>query len=188
MSEEFDNEQEQAEEETGSSLWEVLQREQQEEIEEEYAPEQEEQDEEIAVQDKLEKKLSAKMENMQKKFDQTLLRERIQKFEGEADELTLDMFKTVASDVKTLEDFDKAMNVVNKQAATLRKQAEEYRQKLEKQASDDTAAAWGTTPIGGNPVPRTPDYEEKLMERITHGDDKAAFEAIVGMDLPKQRE
>lgn len=175
--------QEQGTEEQEKSIWELLDIEEPEG--EEYEEEQEEQDEEIAKEDKLTKKLSAKMDNMQKKFEQTILRERISKFEESADDLEKDMFKTIASDVKSPEDFDKAIGVVKKQADILRNQAAEYKQKLEQQAEKETAAAWGTGPLGGNPQKRTPDYEEQLMERINRGDDKAAFEAIVGNELPK---
>lgn len=186
MAEELENIQEDEQQDEGKSLWEILQREQQgQNEEEEYEAEQEEQDEEIAKENKLEKKLSAKLDKMNQKFEQTMLRERISKFESEADELTLDMFKTIAADVNSVEDFDKAVGLVNKQAAELRKKADEYQQKLNEQAEQQVGKAWGTGPIGASPVRRTPDYEEQLMERIKQGDDRAAFEAIVGMDLPQ---
>jgi hypothetical protein len=177
MAEELDTQQEEQQDE-GKSLWEILQREQEQENEsEEYEDEQDQQDE-------LEKKLSAKLDKMNRKFEETMLRERIGKFEESADELTLDMFKTIASDVNTVEDFDRAVGLVAKQAAELRKKAEAYQEQLNKQAEESTAKAWGTGPIGATPVKRTPDYEEQLMERIKAGDESAAFEAIVGDDLP----
>lgn len=173
------------EQEQTESLWEILQREQAAEESDDdetpYQAEQEEQDEEAAKQDKLTKKLSAKMDNMQRKFEQTMLRERIAKFEDSADELTLDMFKTVASDVKSLEDFDKALSVVNKQAAQLRKQAEEYKAKLEQQAAQETAAAWGTGPIG-TPNKRTVDEVEARQKKIASGDTNAALAALLEGD------
>jgi hypothetical protein len=186
MADETNNEQdEQQQEESSQSLWEMFQASQGEEDEQQGDDEQEEQDEEIAKQDKLERKLSGKMDNLQKKFEQTMLRERISKFEGEADELTLEMFKSVASDVKSLEDFDKAVAVVNSQAKKLEETAAKYRAQYEQQAAAETARAWGTGPLGG-PVPkdRDKDYEEKLMERVAKGDTKAIAEALIGDDLP----
>lgn len=180
MSEDFENEQ-QEEQDEGQSLWEILNKNQNQEEDESYEEVQEEMDEEIAKEDKFEKKMSAKMENMQKKFETTLLRERISKFEGEADELTLDMFKSVASDVKSLEDFDKAMSIVNKQAAQLRKTAEEYKAKLEQEAAQQTQAAWGTGPLG-TPVKRGDDEVKKQKEAIERGDTHAALSAILEGD------
>ena len=189
MAEEFDNEQndeQQQDDGNGKSLWEMFQETQQEEEGEQYEEEQEEQDEEIAKQDKLEKKMSAKMDNLQKKFEQTMLRERISKFEETADELTLEMFKSVASDVKSLEDFDKAVGIVQSQAKKLEETASKYREKFEQQAAAETARAWGTGPLGG-PAPKNEDkeYEEKLMERVAKGDAKAVAEALIGNDLPR---
>lgn len=178
MAEDFEQMEEQDE---GKSLWEILNRDAAADDEDDYSEEQEEMDEEIAKEDKLEKKLSAKMENMQKKFETTLLRERISKFENEADELTLDMFKTVASDVKSLEDFDKAMNVVKKQADQLRKTAEEYKAKLEQEAAQQTQAAWGTGPLG-TPVKRGADEVKKQQEAIERGDSHAALAALLEDD------
>lgn len=178
MAEDFENGQ-QEEQEEEKSIWELL--EMDDSSKEDYEEEQEEMDEQIAKEDKLEKKLSAKMENMQKKFESTLLRERISKFENEADELTLDMFKTVASDVKSLEDFDKAMNVVKKQADQLRKTAEEYKAKLEQEAAQQTAAAWGTGPLG-TPVKRGDDEVKKQREAIEKGDTHAALSALLEGD------
>jgi hypothetical protein len=182
MAEDYEQNEQQEEHDAdeGQSLWEILNRENSGDSDQ-YEDEQEEQDEEIAKEDKLEKKFSAKMDNMQKKFEQTMLRERIAKFEVDADELTLDMFKTVASDVKSLEDFDKALNVVNKQAAELRKKAAEYQERLEAEAQDRTAKAWGTGPLG-TPTKRGADEEEDRKKRIEKGDTQAGLSALLEGD------
>lgn len=178
MSEEMENTEATEEEVDSRSIWDILNED--EPKADDYEEEQEEADEEVVKQTKLEKKLSAKMEGMEKKFEQTMLRERIGKFEAEADELTLDMFKTVASDVKTVEDFDKVMGLVNKQAAELRAKAEKYQKQLEEQAAQQTANAWGTGPIG-TPA-RRPDDETELMKKIEGGDSAAALAALLHGD------
>jgi hypothetical protein len=171
---------EQTEDEQGRSLWDILDLEDPDKDTGE--EQQDDMDEEIAREDKLERKMSAKMENMQKKFETTMLRERIGKFESEADELEVDMFRTVASDVKSLEDFDKAMGIVRKQSASLRASAEKYREKLEEEAQQATARAWGTGPVG-TPQKRSPDMDKERDERIKGGDNKAALEALMDGDV-----
>jgi hypothetical protein len=150
---------------------------------EEFEELEEEQDEASAKTDKIEKKLSAKMDDMQKKFESTLLREKVGKFQESADDLEKDLFRTVASDVKDMESFDKAMTAVNSHAKKMREDAEKYKAQLEKQAEEQVSRAWGTGPMG-TPTPRTPDYEKDLLERVRAGDDGAAFELIIGDDWP----
>jgi hypothetical protein len=151
--------------------------------EEEGDDEQQEQDEEIAKQDKMDKKLSAKMDDMQKKFENTIIRDRISKFQETADSLHKDLFKAIASDVKDMESFDKAMNMVEDRAKKIKVEEEKYKAQLEKQAEEQVSRAWGTGPMG-TPTPRTPDYEKDLLERVRAGDDSAAFELIIGDDWP----
>jgi hypothetical protein len=179
MTEELEQNEEQ-EEQSGQSIWEML------ELDEPGAgeDEQDEQDEEVSKANKLEKKMSAKMENMQKKFENTMLRERIKTFEAEADELDVDMFRTVASDVKSLEDFDRAMTLVQKQSAQLRETAEKYRERMESEAAQATARAWGTGPVGTPQARRTPDYEEESFKKIAAGDVDELYRSLVEDDAP----
>ena len=180
MSDENTNMEEQEQEQPQEkSIWELLDVPEPEG--EQYEEEEEEQDEAIAKQDKLEKKMTAKMDNMTKKFEQTMLRERLNKFESEADELTLDMFKTVASDVKTLEDFDKALKVVNKQAESLRAKAAEYQKKMEMEAAEQTSRAWGTGPLG-TPTKRSQTDDEERQQKIAKGDTHAGLAALLEGD------
>lgn len=178
MSEEMENTEATEEEVDSRSIWDILNED--EPKADDYEDEQDEADEDVVKQTKLEKKLSAKMEGMEKKFEQTMLRERIGKFEAEADELTLDMFKTVANDVKTVEEFDRVMGLVNKQAAELKAKAAKYQQKMEEQAAQEVAAGWGTGPIG-TPA-RRPDDETELMKKIEGGDSAAALAALLHGD------
>jgi hypothetical protein len=176
MAEETNTEVEEQEEE--KSIWELLNL---EEPEEEYEDEQEEQDEKIAQESKLEKKLSAKMDNMQKKFENTMLRERISKFQDTADDLEKDLFKTIASDVKNLEDFDKAQHLVHERALMLQKEADKYRAQMEEQAANQAANAWGTGPVG-TPQKREKNDSEEMAKKIAAGDTHAAFAALMSDD------
>lgn len=177
----IEEQEEQFDDEEEKSLYEALGLDK--EDEDEYSELAEEEDRKQAKEDKLEKKLSAKVENLQKKFETTLLRERINKFEETSDEVEKDLFRTVAVDIKTLEDFDKAVNVVKKQAASLRKTVEDYKKKLEEKAEEEVSNAWGVGPVG-TPQKKTPDEEEEMMKKIYEGDEHAAFLAIVGDDFP----
>lgn len=148
-----------------------------------YEAEEEEEDEKLAKESKMERKLSAKMDDMQKKLESSLVRERVNKFQESADDLQKDLFKTIAADVKDMESLDEALKLVNSRSKKMMEDAEKYRVQLEKQAEEQVATAWGTGPMG-TPTPHTADYEEELMKRVRAGDDKAAFELIIGDDWP----
>lgn len=146
-----------------------------------YEEEQVAADAEVAKDDKMVKKLTAKMDSMQKKFESTMMKERIGKFQDGADDLEKSLFKTIAADVKDMETLDKAMELVQARAKTMREEAEKYKAQLEKQAEEQVAKAWGTSPTG-TPTPRTEDEEKKIAERIAAGDTKAAFMALMEGD------
>jgi hypothetical protein len=160
------------------SIWELLDL---DEPEDEGEAEQEEQDAEIAKVDKIEKKLSAKMGDMQKKFDNTIMKERVGKFQDGATDLEKDLFKTIAADVKRPDDLDRAIALVKAQAATLQKQTDEYKVQMEKVAEEQASRAWGMGP-SGTPTPRTPDYEEVRKKKIAEGDSVAALAALLEDD------
>ena len=151
--------------------------------EEGYADLEEEQEVEVAKQDKMEKKLSAKIDDMQKKFEATIVRERVSKFQEMADDLQKDLFKTIAGDVKDVESLDRAFKLVEDRSNKMREDEKLHRAQLEKKAEDEVGRAWGTGPMG-TPTPHTADYEEELMKRVRAGDEKAAFELIIGDDWP----
>lgn len=176
MAEDFDNiieETEETEEET--DIWKLLDLE--DPGDEPYEAEQTEADEEVAKEDKMVKKLSSKLDNMQKKFETTMMHERISKFQDSSDDLERDLFKTIASDVKDMETLDKAMALVKSRAAKLREEADKYRQSLEKKAEEQVASAWGTGPIG-TPARRSDTDAKDLETKIAEGDVKAAFQAL----------
>lgn len=176
MSDDTDNNETSAED---KSIWELLELDEPEDDEGE--AEQEEQDAEIAKVDKIEKKLSAKMGDMQKKFDNTILKERVGKFQDTATPLEKDLFKTIAADVKKPDDLDRAIALVKSQAATLQQQTDEYKAQMEKDVQEQAARAWGMGP-SGTPTPRTPDAQEEVMKRIKAGDNKAALAELLSGD------
>lgn len=150
---------------------------------EEYAEESEDADAEVAKENKMEKKLSAKMDDMQKKFEQTIMRERITKFEESADDLQKDLFKTIAAEVKDVESLDKAMTLVNERSKKLREEEERYKAQLEQQVQEQVAQAWGTGPMG-TPSPHTKDEEEQILQKIAAGDVHALYEDLMRDNWP----
>lgn len=163
------------------SIWELLELE--EPAEEEGEAEQEEQDAEIAKVDKIEKKLSAKMGDMQKKFDNTIMKERVGNFQDSATPLEKDLFKTIAADVKRPEDLDRAITLVRTQAATLQEQTDKYKTQMEKVAEEQAARAWGTGPVGV-PSKKSPDYEDVMLKKIESGDMGALLESLLEDNFP----
>jgi len=181
MAEDIDVNEDAEQEDKGQSIWDMLDLD--DPGDEPFAGEQEDQDEQDEKEDKLARKLSAKMDNMSKKFEQTMLRERAKQFTDAATDLEKDLFKTIAADVKNLADFDRATTLVHERSIKMQAEADKYREQMEQQAAQQAARAWGSGPVG-TPVKRTPDYEEKQMEKIAAGDVKALFESLVGDDAP----
>ena len=147
----------------------------------------EEAEAEAEREDQLERKLTSKMSDMQKKFDQTILREKVSKFQDNADPLEKDLFKAIAADVKDPATFDRAVGIIKRQATAMKEEANKYREQTKEEADaqerQNAARAWGTGPVG-TPTPRSKDYEEELLKRIYDGDPAAALEGIVGDDVP----
>jgi hypothetical protein len=144
-----------------------------------------EQDEALAKADKIEKKLSAKMTDMQRTFDANILKERIKNFQNGATSLEKDLFKTIAADVKKPADLDKALGIVKQQAAELQAQTDAYKAQMEQVAAAEAARAWGTGPIG-TPTPRSRDAEEEELKKIAAGDTTALLSSLLGDDIPWQ--
>jgi DNA repair exonuclease SbcCD ATPase subunit len=166
------------------TIWELLEMDPPEgEEEDKYEHLQDDADEDTGKASKMEKKLSAKMDDMQKKFEQTIMRDRITNFEDSADEMHKDLFKAIAGEVKDVESLDKALAEVNKRAEKLKEQEEKYKAQLEAQAQAQVAQAWGTGPMG-TPTPRTPDQEEETLKKIAAGDTHALFEDLMTDNWP----
>lgn len=179
MSEEFEDIETTEDEDTSQSLWEMLKID--DPGEEPYEELQEEQDKQVAADDKVAKKLAAKMDKMESKFQQTMMQERIKAFQKDASEVAQGLFKTVAGDVKDLETLDKAIELVRQREAKLVEETEKYKAKLEEDAARRVASAWGTSPTG---APRQRDDEEERMKKIAAGDTHALLMDLLEGNLP----
>lgn len=168
------------EQEEAVSIWDMMEV---DEPDDEYEEEQTEQDEETAKLEKLDKKFSAKMDKREKQFEATILREKVGMYEKSASELELDLFKALASDIKTLADFDKAVRVVNARAQKMEAATQKYREQMEAAAAGQAAMAWGTGPVG-TPTPKMTDHDKEVLDRIAAGDERALFDALIGDNPP----
>lgn len=131
-----------------------------------------EQDEEAVEEDQITKKLTTRVDDLQKKFDQQMLAQRKKEFMEAADPMEAELFKAVAGDVKDMETLDKTMAVVLKRA-------EEMRAKIaamENEAQEKVAKAWGVRPGRASAVVPEADEWEEMRARARSGDDRAAFE------------
>lgn len=144
--------------------------------EDQYEEIQEEMDEEISHEQKVNRKISAKFDEMQKKFDNTMLKMNTEKFLSNASEMEVDLFKSVAGEVHDPETLDQVISMVRERAAKLEEATKRYEEELNKQAEQRVQSAWGL-PVG---VAKTSDSEEKddTMERVARGDSKAALHAL----------
>lgn len=180
MSEELDIEgTEEENEEEGQSIWDMLKLD--DPGDDPYTEEQDEQDEQDEKTDKLARKLSSKMDNMSKKFENTMLRERTKTYTEHATELEMDLFKTIAADVKSLADFDKATALVKDRAVKMQAEADRYKTQMEEAAAAATAAAWGTGP-SGTPAPKGDADLKERASKIESGDTHAALSALLDGD------
>lgn len=142
----------------------------------EYEELQDEMDEDISKEEKFSKKISAKFDDMQKKFDNTMLKMNTQKFLESASEMEVDLFKTVAGDVKDPETLDHVIKMVREKAKGLEEATKKYEEELAKQAESRVQTAWGL-PIGVAKTSETGE-EDDTMERVARGDSKAALHAL----------
>lgn len=165
------------------SIWSVLGIEEPEDDGNEFEAEEEEAEEVAVKEDKLAKKLTARVDNLQKKFDSTTLQNAKDKFLASADELEKDLFKTVSSDIKGMGDLARMATMVREKSKVMRAQMEQYEQEAKLDAAAKARVAWG---VSGSPVgtvaPAPTDEEKIIAERIAKGDTQAALAALMHGD------
>ena len=127
-------------------------------------------------------RVEERVDALERKYEQDALKNAISRFKDHADEVELEIFDAARKDdpLKSLADFEAAVEIAKRRAAALR----ETEEKLAKEAEERVSRAWG---IGSGPLgkPSPPaDHEKELMERISKGDTRALVESIVGDDLP----
>jgi len=171
------------EEQEEESIWKVLGIEEPEDDAGEYEAEEEEAEVEAEKEDKLAKKLSARVDNLQKKFDTTTLQNAKEKFIASSNELEKDLFKTVSADIKDMESLARVAGMVRDKSKVMQSEIEKYQQEAKVDAAAKARVAWG---VSGSPVgvvaPAPSDEEKLLAERIAKGDSKAALQSMFGND------
>lgn len=127
------------------------------------------QDEVDAREAKMVKKLTGKMEQMSKKFEQDVLAERVRRFQDSASELETSLFKAIASDVRDVATLDKAIALVSERAKELTAQGEEYKKKLEEEAQKKVSEAWGVNPAAVGRA-NSKEADDEMIEHMLKGD------------------
>lgn len=173
----------QPEEEQEESIWKVLGIEEPEDDGEEYEAEEEEAEEVAEKEDKLARKLTARVDNLQKKFDTTTLQNAKEKFIASSNELEKDLFKTVSADIKDMESLARVAGMVRDKSKVMQSEIEKYQQEANLDAAAKARVAWG---VSGSPVgtvaPVPTDEEKELADRVAKGDSKAALRSMFGSD------
>lgn len=177
MSDEVEIQTEEAEEE--KSIWEILGVEDPD-AEEPHAAEEEIAEAEAEKEDKLAKKVAARVDNLEKKFKSNVLRERTEKFLASSDELERDLFKAIAGDVKDPETLDRAIGLVHERATKMKEEVAKYEAEMREKAEEAAKNAWGVAPVGV--AARTRDDEDSLKKRIESGDTVAGLAALMEDD------
>jgi hypothetical protein len=126
--------------------------------------------------DKITRKLSKKVDDLEHKFEKNALKQAVESFAEKADPLEKDLFREVMADIKSVEDFDRTVKLVQERAAKLKEREEQLMKEAEERAEATAARAWGTAPSSATPEPS--DEDKKRMERIATGDSAAAFAAL----------
>jgi len=165
------------------SIWDVLGIAEPEDDSEEFEAEEEEAEVEAVKEDKLTRKLTARVDNLQKKFNSTTLQSAKDKFLAGSNELERDLFKTVAADIKDMESLARMATMVREKSKVMQKEIEKYDAEAKLDAAAKARVAWG---VSGSPVgvvaPAPSDEEKELAERIAKGDSKAALKSMFGDD------
>jgi len=163
-----------------SDLWEKLGLPNPDEEEnEEYEELQEEAEEEAAADDKISRKLSARQDDLERKFEQQALEQRKRDFLDGADETEAELFKAVSGEVKDIATLDKTMAMVLKKSAELK----EKEAALEEAAREKVARAYGVKPGKASSAVPEEDEWEKMRGQARAGDSRAAFRLF--MAAPK---
>jgi len=162
------------------SIWEILgvtPPGEDDEDEEPFVAEAEEAEAAAEKQDKLSRKLTARVDDLQKKFDATQLAGAKEKFMAAASPLEQDLFKAVAADVRDMEALARVAEMVKGKAKSMEAQLSEYEEERKVEAAAQAHRAWGLggSPIGGSPAPSAPQNEVK--ELLEKGDIAAASRA-----------
>lgn len=170
-------------EEQEESIWDVLGIAEPEDDGEEYESEEEEAEVVAEKEDKLTRKLTARVDNLQKKFESTTVQNAKDKFLASANELERDLFKTVSADIKDMESLARMATMVREKSKTMQKEIERYDQEAKLDAAAKARVAWGVTgsPVGTvAPVPT--DEEAEVAKKIAGGDTQAALAALMHGD------
>ena len=154
------------------SIWETIGMDPPEE--DEFETETVEAEAEAEDDDKLAKKLSNRVDNLEKKFRQERLQQIKEKYLENAEPLERDLFKAIAGDVKDPETLDHAITLVRERAEQMKKTQEQYEAEARKQVEK----SWGVANPGQTPAP-SEDEEKSQQEAIANGDSKAAFAALM---------
>lgn len=170
-------------EEKEESIWDVLGIDEPEDDGGDYEVEEEVAEVEAEREDKLTRKLTARVDNLQKKFNSTTLQNAKDKFLTSANELEKDLFKTVSADIKDMESLARMATMVRDKSKVMQGEIEKYEQEAKLDAAAKARVAWG---VSGSPVgtvaPAPTDEEKIIAERIAKGDTQAALAALMHGD------
>jgi hypothetical protein len=158
-------------EETSDSIWAKLGI---TDPDEQFEAEGEEAEAEAEKEDKVAKKLTSRVDDLEKKFRMGKLQEAKDKFRETADPLEADLFKAIVSDAKDPESLDHAITLVKEKAA----QMKETMEKAEAEAREQVAKSWGVANPGQMAQP-TDDEQKAQAEAIAKGDTRAGFAALM---------
>lgn len=133
--------------------------------------------------DKMERKLKRRYEELEKKLDQSEVKRIIKDFELDADDIEKDLFGDLKAEIHNPRDAELAAEKARKYAKALRERTAKVEAEAEAEVKEKAAKAWGFQ-APGRAQPERTDEEKALMERISNGDMAALVEAVVGDDTP----
>jgi len=145
----------------------------------EVSQEEEQAEVEAEKEDKMLKKISAKVDDLDKKFREEKLQQEKARFLDDAsiDELEKDLFRGVEGMVRDPESLARAIELSKKLADKQRAKMEEY----EAGAKAQVEKSWGVVNPGRMAQP-TDDEAKKISDAIAAGDTVAGLHAIMGDD------
>jgi hypothetical protein len=147
--------------------------------EEEYVAEEATAEADAEKEDKILKKLSARVDNLDKKYLEDKLQQDKDRFlsDPETDELERELFKGVIGLARDPETLAHAIELTKKLAAEERDKMAKY----EEEARAQVERSWGVTNPGRALQP-TDDEAKAQRDAIAQGDTKAGFAALISDD------
>jgi hypothetical protein len=139
---------------------------------EKFEAEEEEAEEEAVKEDKVAKKMTSRMDDLEKKYNQGTIKSTTDKFLAEATDLEKELFEVAAGEVKG--DPERLIHVIK----LAKENAAKAQERIDAAEKEQVKRAWGGAAPGSSSSTSNPDEEEVLRQKMLHGGPESSKAAL----------